>query len=66
MATRFEIHPNVISNWKIEFLSNATHVFESKSKEPENEKEKQDLYTKIGQLEIEKERLKKISKRGGL
>ena len=66
MATRFEIHPNVISNWKIEFLSNATHVFESKSKEPEKEKERQELYAKIGQLEMEKEWLIKISKRAGL
>jgi len=66
LSTRFEVHPNVISNWKKEFLSKASNVFDSKSKEPENEKEKQELYAKIGQLEMEKEWLKKISRRAGL
>jgi transposase len=66
LAKRFEVHPNVISLWNKEFLSKASSVFDSKSKEPENEKERQDLYAKIGQLEMEKEWLKKISKKAGL
>lgn len=66
LSTRFEVHANVISNWKREFLSKATSVFDSKSREPEKEKEKQDLYAKIGQLEMEKDWLKKNSRRVGL
>ena len=66
LSARFEVHPNVISNWKREFLSKASSVFDSKSKEPENEKEKQELYAKIGQLEMEKQWLKKISRSAGL
>lgn len=62
LAKRFEVHPNVISLWNKEFLSKASSVFDSKSKEPETEKERQDLYAKIGQLEMEKEGLKKIEK----
>jgi transposase len=66
LAKRFEIHPNMISLWKKEFLSKATEVFESKSHEPDSEKEKQELYAKIGQLEMEKEWLKKNLNRTGL
>ncbi len=66
LSTRFEVHPNVISTWKREFLSKASNVFDSNSKEPDIEQEKQKLYAKIGQLEMEKEWLKKISRKAGL
>jgi len=66
LSRRFEIHSNIISLWKKEFLGRASEIFELPGKASNDEKEKQDLYAKIGQLEMEKEWLKKISKRAGL
>ena len=60
LAEQFELHPNQISQWKQEFLSNAGSVFESpRKKASEPEVELKDLYAKIGQLEMERDFLKK-------
>jgi len=61
LAKKFDLHPNQISQWKQEFLSNASIVFEKKGKKKieEAEVDIDKLYTKIGQLEMEKDFLKK-------
>tara|TARA_R110002072_G_C7823012_1_gene523526 strand:+ start:466 stop:768 length:303 start_codon:yes stop_codon:yes gene_type:complete len=60
LAQRFELHPNQISQWKQEFLEKSKHIFESKStKADENQVDIEKLYTKIGQLEVERDFLKK-------
>jgi transposase len=65
LSKRFEIHPNMISKWKQEFIEHSANVFETRSEsEPGVDPEK--LYAKIGQLEIENDFLKKSVKRAGL
>ena len=37
LSKHFEVHPDIISKWKKEFLQNSTHVFDQQSKEAEKE-----------------------------
>lgn len=67
LSRRFEIHPNIIGKWKQEFLENSASVFDKKSEsEPEQQIDVDKLYSKIGQLEIENDFLKKSLGRTGL
>jgi len=65
LSKRFEIHPNMISKWKQEFLDRSSEVFDKKS-ESESEVDPEKLYAKIGQLEIENDFLKKSLNKIGL
>ena len=58
LSNRFEVHPNMISKWKQEFLERSGEIFDKKS-ESESEVDPEKLYAKIGQLEIENDFLKK-------
>jgi transposase len=66
LVTEYGVHSNMIQRWKKEFISRSPEIFETKGPSTEDEKEKQKLYAKIGQLEMEKEWLKKISGRAGI
>ena len=58
LSKRFEVHPTMISKWKMEFTEKAKNVFDTKSeKEPEVDIDK--FHAKIGQLEMENDFLKK-------
>ncbi len=65
LAKKFDLHPNQISKWKQEFLTNASMVFSQKGNKkgatPEVDIDR--LYNKIGQLEMEKDFLKKNLKK---
>ena len=65
LSKRYEVHPTVISKWKMEFLEKTSGVFDKKSEEdPGVDPEK--LYTKIGRLEMENDFLKKSLNKTGL
>lgn len=66
LSKKYEIHQNIISKWKQEFISRSSEVFETEPPEINFEAEREKLYSKIGQLEMQCDWLKKISKKAGL
>jgi transposase len=68
IAAEYGVHPNQLSRWKGEFISNAARAFNKESDEVEKvresyEKEKDELLKQIGQLSYENAWLKKKSGR---
>lgn len=59
LSARYELTQSQIANWKKEFLSKASLVFTQEAPEKAKDKEIQGLYAKIGQLEMERDFLKK-------
>jgi transposase len=66
LSKKFEVHPNMISKWKQEFLERASEIFETPSPEKHSQVDLEKLYAKIGKLEMERDFLKKVSKKLGL
>ena len=66
LSKRYEVHPNIISKWKKEFIERASEIFETKAPDKQTEIDTEKLYTKIGKLEMERDFLKKVSKKLGL
>ena len=55
LATENNIQPNLLRNWKREFLNNASAVFDDKREEKlvEERKEKAEYAKKVGQLTMQ-------------
>lgn len=66
LSVRFEVHPTMISKWKQEFIDLADQVFEKKPLIESPVIDVELLYSKIGQLEMENDFLKKNLKRVGI
>lgn len=62
LSQRFEVHVNMISKWKQEFLEKSAQVFEKES-DKEEQVDADRLYAKIGRLELECDFLKKSLKK---
>jgi transposase len=60
LGKKYELHPNQISTWKSQFISGATSVFEKGVNKNDDEKEKTELFKKVGQLQMEVDFLKKV------
>ena len=59
IARKHDLYPSQISTWKSQFLSNANVVLEKGSSKTEDDKEKDALFKKVGQLQLENDFLKK-------
>ena len=66
LSKEFEIHPNMITTWKREFLERSAVVFETEPQKTDFDEERERLFAKIGRLEVERDWLKKISVKAGL
>ena len=60
LASKHQVHPSQVTTWKKEFLDNSSIVFESKRQEEKDESKDRILYSKIGELQIEIDFLKKV------
>jgi transposase-like protein len=66
LAIRYDLHPNQISQWKLEFLEKSASVFSTKKENAQEDQVDADqLYSKIGKLEVENDFLKKSLKKLG-
>lgn len=61
LVSKFGVHSNLINRWKQEFISRSAEIFSTKSPQEDFEKEREKFYAKIGELEMEKDWLKKKS-----
>lgn len=60
IASEYNIHPNLVGQWKRKLLEESADIFATKAeKHHENKYSEDDLMRKIGQLEVENDFLRK-------
>lgn len=66
LATRFDVHPNQITQWKAQLLDRATEVFEGSARQAEPPVDLKALHAKIGELALENDFLEGALNKAGL
>jgi transposase-like protein len=61
IASQYEVHPNLVTGWKKQLLTEAGNLFSVKRENDQREQEElvARLYQQIGQLQVELEWVKK-------
>ena len=59
LGQKYDLHPNVITSWKNEFIEKSKDVFEKPGKKRDHQIKEDELYKEIGKLKVENEFLKK-------
>ena len=63
MAKKYEVSPTMISHWKANLVKNAGAVFGKQGKSDEDVEKNQELYAKIGKLEVMLDFAKRASRK---
>jgi transposase len=66
LSQRFDIHPNQITQWKIQLLEHSADVFESGNQSKEPPVDVKTLHAKIGELTLENDFLEGALSKAGL
>ena len=68
IAAEYEIHPVMVGNWKKEMLEHLPEIFDNKNarKDKDNDREKEQLQGKVGQLTMEVDFLEKKCRQLGI
>jgi len=61
IASEYGVHPNQVTQWKKQMIENSAAIFSGKQEKTEQDfdKERDNLYRQIGQLQVENDWLKK-------
>jgi transposase-like protein len=60
LSSKHSIHQNQITTWKKEFLSKSEMIFSRDKFEKVDEAKEKELYSKIGELQVQVDFLKKV------